>query len=382
MISKAVMKNSTDSIRGTDKKAEVLWKEVWKVYVIFVEKYNKLYSEKMPDDFARISDRTECSVKSQWNTKIQPCINKFAAICATYPPKSGQLEDDKLMDLYYREVKKTYEERAEKNKALPKTMDNYFSSYMWLKKQPRFECLFSSDDKNPGKRPAQKKPRTKGRDTSKRKMASENAVEHIKKKVSSALKDFVPNDSKTPTSVDNERWGVIKDGFKSITTVTHQLMMNQVMREAPLVQKTAYFDALRSTAMNEAELKNQSTELKKHEAILKKQTMELQKEKLELERMKVRSQINKLKAAENSVREESDSEENQDTYDNSDLSKCNWPNCDMLGLAAVLCNVCNKQHLHHCCQAEAEFDIGLCGEECKLICYSCHNAFKKNQCAI
>ena len=35
MISKAVMKNNTDSIRGNDKKAEVLWKEVWKVYDIF-----------------------------------------------------------------------------------------------------------------------------------------------------------------------------------------------------------------------------------------------------------------------------------------------------------------------------------------------------------
>ena len=63
--------------------------------IFFVRNDNKLYKEKMPNDFAPLSEQSMISVKSQWNSKIQPCINKFAAICATYQPKSGQLEDDK-----------------------------------------------------------------------------------------------------------------------------------------------------------------------------------------------------------------------------------------------------------------------------------------------
>ena len=104
MVSKAVMKSSQDRIKGTDKKGEVLWDQVWKTYSVLLKQYNILYSKKQPDKFRPFNSRTKASVKNQWNGKIQPCINKFASLVATNQPKSGYVEDDAWMDLYWGEM--------------------------------------------------------------------------------------------------------------------------------------------------------------------------------------------------------------------------------------------------------------------------------------
>ena len=107
IVSKSVMKSSQDKIRGTDKKGDFMWTEVWKTYTVLVNQYNTLYKKKNVD-FVKLNQRTLASIKSHWNSKLQPCINKFASLVASNRPKSGQVEDDKQMDLYWREMRRLF----------------------------------------------------------------------------------------------------------------------------------------------------------------------------------------------------------------------------------------------------------------------------------
>ena len=119
---------------------------MWKTYTVVINQSNKLYSKKHGNTFLPINPRTLHSIKSHWNAKLQPCINKFASLVALNMSKSGQVQDDKQMDLYWGEMCRLYAERAAKNKYLPKTMDIYFQSYIWLMDQPWFEEHVGSRD--------------------------------------------------------------------------------------------------------------------------------------------------------------------------------------------------------------------------------------------
>ena len=76
---------------------------MWKTYTMVINQYNKLYSKKHGDTFLPINPRTLHSIKSHWNAKLQPCINKFASLVVLNRPKLGQVQDDKQMDLYWGE---------------------------------------------------------------------------------------------------------------------------------------------------------------------------------------------------------------------------------------------------------------------------------------
>jgi len=89
IVTKSVMKNSVDKIRGTNKKAGVMWKEVWKVYTILINHHNTIYGMKNPAGFAPFVQRIKASIKKQWSGLIRPAVNTFSAICGTRPPKSG-----------------------------------------------------------------------------------------------------------------------------------------------------------------------------------------------------------------------------------------------------------------------------------------------------
>ena len=80
-----------------------MWTEVWKTYTVLVNQYNKLYSETNAETFVPINLRILHSIKSHWNYKLHPCINKFASLVALNGPKSGQVQDDKQMVLYWGE---------------------------------------------------------------------------------------------------------------------------------------------------------------------------------------------------------------------------------------------------------------------------------------
>ena len=225
----------------------------------------------------------------------------------------------------------------------------------------------------------------------------EDAVDRTKSKVTAAV--LSDSGKKTSTNQDEAQKFrcIIADGFKAINKTTNQLVMNQVMSEAPPTEKEAYFSALRAEAMDEMEVKRHS--------------MELKKEQLELERMKVKLELNRVKAAfvdtvveaagvskrvkavvhdsaveadgvSNGVSGDDASFEEEDEDEDGGLQKCNWPTCIMTNLAPELCGTCNKFYLHHVCQIAAEEEAGYCGDGCRKICYLCHNGFKKTMAAV
>ena len=69
-MAKAGMQCSMDKERGMDKKAAIMWKDVWKTHCVLVQKYNKLYSEKIPMTVLTLQEGTIAYIKSQWGNKI------------------------------------------------------------------------------------------------------------------------------------------------------------------------------------------------------------------------------------------------------------------------------------------------------------------------
>ena len=132
--------------------------------------------------------RTGKSIMDQWSGTIQPAVNIFAGICATLPPSSGELKNDKEMNRYYDARIEDYKERVAHRgiKKVPKTFHRFMSCYEWLQDQPKFEQVFpnanfskrpESDDeveinnagshKGNSKRKMATKPRPSGRDKGK-----------------------------------------------------------------------------------------------------------------------------------------------------------------------------------------------------------------------
>ena len=142
-----------------------------------------------------------------------------------------------------------YAERAGKKNTLPKTMDNYFQSYMWLRDQPCFEQYFGSRDKSTDLEPTKKKGRPgPGRDKAKKAKVVEDAVDQNKPKLTAAV--LSSQGKKTPHNYDEplKFRTVIEDRSKAINETTNQLVMNQVMSEAPATEKHAYFSTLQAFA--------------------------------------------------------------------------------------------------------------------------------------
>ena len=106
------MRSSKDEILDTDKKAYILWSGVHEAYIYQIEQYNVHYARMHPDDFVKLPERTQKLLKNQWNSKVHTAITKFVGICATNPPTSGQLKEDKQMNLYWLSMKRVYAERS------------------------------------------------------------------------------------------------------------------------------------------------------------------------------------------------------------------------------------------------------------------------------
>ena len=68
-MAKDVMQCSMDKERGTDKKAAIMWKNVWKTHCVLVQKYNKLYSEKIPMTVLALQEGTIAT-----STQCIPCV--------------------------------------------------------------------------------------------------------------------------------------------------------------------------------------------------------------------------------------------------------------------------------------------------------------------
>ena len=70
----------------------------------------------------------------QWTGTIQPEVNVSVGICATFPPPSRELKNDKEMNEHYDARIGDYKERVAHRgtKKAPKTFDRLMSCYEWL----------------------------------------------------------------------------------------------------------------------------------------------------------------------------------------------------------------------------------------------------------
>jgi hypothetical protein len=111
------MSVSEDPTTGTNQKASAFWTRVHIQYNKNIAKANKIRED---DPTWRVlpSDRPKGSLKSQWYTRLQPSVQKFAGIVDKTPPASGHIRDDPEMDLYWKSIRVLYKDQA--TKGLPK----------------------------------------------------------------------------------------------------------------------------------------------------------------------------------------------------------------------------------------------------------------------
>ena len=148
----------------------------------------------------------------------------FAGICATLPPPSGELKNDKEMSKYYNARIEDHKERFAYrgiNKA-HKTFDRFMSCYEWLQDQPKFELVFSDADPNKrlesgdgvdmnnagshkgnSRRKNIRKPRPSGCDEGKMAKASDRIAEDLTENVNSTMADYATN-GRNVGVMDNE----------------------------------------------------------------------------------------------------------------------------------------------------------------------------------
>ena len=96
------------------------------------------------------NDRPKGSLKSQWYTRLQPAIQKFAAIVEKNPPTSGHRRDDQEMDLYWKNMRVLYAEQA--TNGLPKKILPYMPSFFFLQGHPKFASVLEPNEKSGSKR--------------------------------------------------------------------------------------------------------------------------------------------------------------------------------------------------------------------------------------
>ena len=188
MLAKAYMKTSQDATVGVDQTEGTFWEKVAESFNSMVEMYNSTRAKS--EYFVPQLNRTASALKSQWNARMQPAINKFAAIVEQVPPASGEQKDDAHMNLYYARIKVLYAERVAcahlegNGKNLQRDFGDLFESYMFLKDQPKFSQTFGSEvvaksaKKKRNKEPKQSAQRPAGRDTEKRKKVSRGIFDY------------------------------------------------------------------------------------------------------------------------------------------------------------------------------------------------------------
>ena len=105
------MSVSEDPTTDTNQKASAFWTRVHIQYNKNIAKANKIRED---DPTWRVlpCDRPKGSLKSQWYTRLQPSVQKFAGIVDKPPPASGHLWDEPEMDLYWKSIRILYKDQA------------------------------------------------------------------------------------------------------------------------------------------------------------------------------------------------------------------------------------------------------------------------------
>ena len=123
---------------GQIRKLSAFWTRIHILYNKNVSKANKK-RESNPDWRILPDDRPKGSLKSQWYTRLQPAIQKFAGIVEKNPPASGHLQNDKDIYLYWKNMRVLYSEQAKDG--LPKKIAHYMPEFFFLQVHPKFASV-------------------------------------------------------------------------------------------------------------------------------------------------------------------------------------------------------------------------------------------------
>ena len=288
LLAQAFMRESLDPIRGTSKKADVMWNDIEQTYNRLRQEHDarKLARLSIDDAHTPLPERMKGALRSQWTKSIQPAVNKFAGIHHRYPIKSGETDEthfNRLFVLYEREV-------SERKLTLPPKFPKYYQAYLWLRIQPKFGSHFedpeitaasdsnNSDNENetdhnsdsrfssspspltsptPGKTnkspvPSAKKkarPRpARGRDKAK----LQRKVDDVAEKAAGNVKEYLKQQSALADKDDKERWDSLQNAISEMTKTNKQILQMQIMQDAPEAERIEYMRLLREKAMADA----------------------------------------------------------------------------------------------------------------------------------
>jgi hypothetical protein len=145
LVAKAFIKVSCHAKHSTERKVEKFWEEVssaFEEYIVTSNKMNKSNPDYSPIEYGCGAEL----LQNCWQCRLQPTVQKFAGIIYSYPPTSGEVCDDALMDLYYTRM---HHECQACSKSYPKdmskTFDKLMKSYYFLSKHPKFKVEFPTD---------------------------------------------------------------------------------------------------------------------------------------------------------------------------------------------------------------------------------------------
>ncbi len=255
---------SEDPTTGTDQKAAAFWTRLHVQDNKNVAKANKNH-ESDPEWRKPPNDHPKGSLKSQWYTRLQPFIQKFAGIVAKNPPMLAQIRDDSDMDLYWKSMGLLYTNQARDN--LPKKFQPYMKAYFFLSNHPKFGSVLEANDKSGAKRKGCKSKKVSdlstrepldssrkfpsaaiadherpiGRDSSKKAKTTNFVVEKVTEGVAKA---FVPSID-THSSLKN-----IQEGMTQANEIMQSMANHQVMTMAPPRYVTSTFLRFLTSSMH------------------------------------------------------------------------------------------------------------------------------------
>jgi hypothetical protein len=402
------MSVSEDPTTGTNQKASAFWTRVHIQYNKNIAKANKIRED---DPTWRVlpSDRPKGSLKSQWYTRLQPSVQKFASIVDKTPPASGHVRDDPEMDLYWKSIRVLYNDQA--TKGLPKNFGPYMKAYFFLSGHPKFASVLEPNEKSGSKKkgylnkgvsqltsPAalnysQKLPSTavvqserpRGRDSTKKIKATEFVIQKVTEGINSAY--HTTSQETTNTSFKN-----IEEGLAKANEVMETMARHQVMTMAPPDLREKYFTEVFD--LISAQTRN------------KRLRLQMENEELEMKMKKLEEDMDKRKHGsqdsvgdwktcdeidENNTGEELDevmidddrkmpaAERDRDDDDGIDdrSDGCNYPDC-MFSSGGPPLDECQgscgrRRCFHHACNVNWIESKGIDAELRKL-CFDCVQA--------
>eukprot|EP00956_Cyclotella_meneghiniana_P027228 scaffold60647_cov51-Cyclotella_meneghiniana.AAC.3 len=352
------MQHSEDALAGTDQKGSTFWKKVATTYNKLVAKTNSINEALI--SYKPMEERSTKSLTSCWNKRLQKAVSKFAGIVLTNPPSSGEIRDDKRMDLYYTNMRQIYYERSKEVPGIPRKFVEMMQAYKFLKDHSKFLVCFPQGEpplsakKMPKMSLASKsvpprKQRPAGRDTEKAK----SKVNLVAGQVTSQLKESLL--SQKPSNETSSYMSKITELISRGNDTMEAIQQHQIMAMAPSPLKKKYFEDLMAANALSAKNKKQRLELEQQKLLLEEE--ELNVRQLELANRK-KAAIENVAVEENEAAVEENEAADEHDLTQSSGKKCCYPDC----MEANQDNVdecgdkkCNSGLLyHHSCQIAYE----------------------------